>query len=121
MRYLPLAGIFLSALLTGGLQLRANAADSLARFFQNHCTSCHHGKDAANGLAFDDIVRIETTSRLNLEDSDRMQRALKAVKTGLMPPEDADQPTPQQRLEATKLYTVHCYRKQGSEAHYYDV
>lgn len=105
MRYLHLAGIFIAALLTGGLQLRANAADSLARFFQNHCTSCHHGKDAANGLAFDDIERIETTSRLNLEDSDRMQRALKAVKTGLMPPDDADQPTPQQRLEATN--TLH--------------
>ncbi len=101
MRYLHLAGIFVAALLTGGPGERVNAADSLPQFFQNHCISCHHGKDAANGLAFEDMDRIVSMSRLSLEDSDRIQRALNAIKTGLMPPVDADQPTQQQRLEAT--------------------
>ncbi|MEC9095401.1 MAG: DUF1592 domain-containing protein, partial [Planctomycetota bacterium] len=70
------------------------------RFFRSHCLTCHSGNDAANGLAFDDIEHLATQTKLELEDSERLQRALKVILNGQMPPKEVEQPTQEERKMA---------------------
>ncbi len=82
-------------------------------FFHTHCLSCHSGKDAANGLAFDDIDRLATQAKLGLDDSDRLQRALKVIINGQMPPGDAQQPTANERQSASMILQQGLTEKTG--------
>ena len=82
-------------------------------FFHAYCLDCHTGPDAANGIALDDIDVLATQSRLDLQDSERLQRALKVILSGKMPPKGAEQPKIAQRQNAGKQLHTALIQKTG--------
>ena len=105
MRYYPFAILLFAISSFLDSTLLANDEPSVEiprRFFHTYCLACHTGSDAANGLAFDDIDQLAVEAELGLADSKRLQRALKVIRSGQMPPKDVDQPTTAQRQIASQ-------------------
>ena len=89
--------IFVAALL-GTPQ--ANADDRLAEtiipILENHCFDCHAGGGEEGGVTFDHLVDEDDPEA---GDPKLWNRVLKQLRTGLMPPIDAEQLEPEQNEE----------------------
>jgi len=81
----------------------------IAPFVKKHCLECH-GPDVQEGdIAFD---RFQSVASLQA-DQKTWQRALEMLRSGAMPPEDAEQPSERQRREVVHaieqaIYQIDC-------------
>jgi len=88
----------LGCFLTTAAAIQAQPADSqqLTTFFKQHCLECHGAKDPQAKVALHEL-KAKPTSAVELA---LWKRVLGQLESGHMPPDDAPQPTTQQRKGA---------------------
>ena len=62
--------------------------NSAARVLQQKCIDCHAGESAEGNVQFDNFSKLKKSERLEL-----LNKAQEQLYFGLMPPEDAEQPS----------------------------
>ncbi len=81
----------------------------LTRFITKHCASCHDTDTKQNGLDLTTLPRQFGDPKI----SRHWINALDQVKRGNMPPQDADQPTPENRIEFLTTLIGFCFGQVG--------
>ena len=71
-------------------------SDTIIPILENHCFDCHAGGGEEGGVTFDHLVDEDDPEA---SDPKLRNRVLKQLRTGLMPPIDAEQLEPEQKEE----------------------
>ena len=96
---LPLLIVVLSAPPIAAADPAPHFAKAGAAFLAKHCLDCHGADDPEAGLS---LTGSKENSSL-IPKRDKWDAILRMVETGVMPPLDAEQPSPQERKEFVAL------------------
>lgn len=95
------------------LEPRPTRENILTPLLENYCFECHMGESSEGGM---DLEKLNEAGKL-LDQRRTWLRVLNRVRRGDMPPEDASQPSPQERAELAEwldaeLHSLDCSQPQ---------